>query len=650
MKNIKLSKDQQKIFDFINNLPLNKSSVVLLTGTAGSGKTTLIGKLNEKKGKYDEVVVSSLTGKAAQVLRSKDIKDAKTIASFLNGRPKIDLKLLDEKFLKKLQKTLLGSTSTSTVIESFVKWNRMKADLQVSKNRLFIFDEASMIIDVPSGSRIYRETTSTESQLDKIIRKIRNSNGKWHIVMVGDRNQLEPPVSNREEKQPYSDALNEDFWRDKVDNVYHFNLDKIERTDSKSNIYKFTKALRSGDNYKKFIDQKTVKKLVDVNVAIDDLTKLLKNDINSGFFICSNNYYSYSMNASIRKSLFEKKGLDKGSYGFQDEKILSDKQAKAPNIFKGELLSVSENNYEASVDLFNGDKVVVVDEPDWSKIEVYTQEVTRLTDSDVMEDSDLEKLFKRIEESKLNRDEVKDMRKDEKRELAVFYKNSFTLDDWVHTAETFKRKLLFLDLKVRLLTGETRRSFKVKACLNSIFLNKVGNRKAADLEKEILELCILQHTVERYRVLYKNSKLTQTEQVKKIQEKMESDPYLNSLWLSWGYAGTCHKAQGSEWPHVVFDLGNSEWAGSAFAYTGLTRAQETLTILNLDNYRGSLQGEDLNLIGLDDINKINSEKPLYLKEPKEQTSVDETMKEDDNENNKETPMDKLKKWMKKNDQ
>ena len=136
---------------------------------------------------------------------------------------------------------------------------------------------------------------------------------------------------------------------------------------------------------------------------------------------------------------------------------------------------------------------------------------------------------------------------------------------------------------------------------------------------------------------------------------MESDPYLNSLWLSWGYAGTCHKAQGSEWPHVVFDLGNSEWAGSAFAYTGLTRAQETLTILNLDNYRGSLQGEDLNLIGLDDLEKIKAEKPLHLKEPKEQESVDEAIKKDDNENNEtpiigETSLDKLKRWMKKNDQ
>ena len=154
--------------------------------------------------------------------------------------------------------------------------------------------------------------------------------------------------------------------------------------------------------------------------------------------------------------------------------------------------------------------------------------------------------------------------------------------------------------------------------------------------------------VDRYEAFYKDSKLTQIEKTKKIQEKLESDPYLNSLWLSWGYAGTCHKAQGSEWPHVVFDLGNSEWAGSAFAYTGLTRAQETLTILNLDNYRGSLQGEDLNLIGLDDIDNIKSSNNKYDKEPnhKLQNTNNEEKKSDIDNSRDESVWEKLKKWNK----
>ena len=129
-----------------------------------------------------------------------------------------------------------------------------------------------------------------------------------------------------------------------------------------------------------------MKKSIDVEGEIDNLTELLKKDINSAFFICSNNYYSYKMNTSIRKSLFEKNGLSKDSYGFEDEKMLTDEHEKAPNIFKGELRSVHRNNYEASVDLFNGDKIVVVDEPDWSKVEIITQEVTRLTDADAMEE------------------------------------------------------------------------------------------------------------------------------------------------------------------------------------------------------------------------------------------------------------------------
>ena len=112
-----------------------------------------------------------------------------------------------------------------------------------------------------------------------------------------------------------------------------------------------------------------------------------------------------------------------------------------------------------------------------------------------------------------------------------------------------------------------------------------------------------------------------------------------------GYAGTCHKAQGSEWPHVVFDLGNSEWAGSAFAYTGLTRAQESLTILNLDNYRGSLQGEDLNLIGLDDLNlPKNIDNKQKINDNSKQLAAKKTSQSDF------STWDKLKNWKRKNNQ
>ena len=35
-----------------------------------------------------------------------------------------------------------------------------------------------------------------------------------------------------------------------------------------------------------------------------------------------------------------------------------------------------------------------------------------------------------------------------------------------------------------------------------------------------------------------------------FKETLRSDPYFNALRLKFGYAITCHKAQGSEWNHV----------------------------------------------------------------------------------------------------
>lgn len=51
--------------------------------------------------------------------------------------------------------------------------------------------------------------------------------------------------------------------------------------------------------------------------------------------------------------------------------------------------------------------------------------------------------------------------------------------------------------------------------------------------------------------------------------------------FDWGYALTCHKAQGSEWPHVtiVDDSGSFRTDRSKWLYTAITRAAEGLTLL-----------------------------------------------------------------------
>ena len=66
---------------------------------------------------------------------------------------------------------------------------------------------------------------------------------------------------------------------------------------------------------------------------------------------------------------------------------------------------------------------------------------------------------------------------------------------------------------------------------------------------------------------------------------LRSDPYYNALQVKYGYAVTCHKAQGGQWAHVYIDQGYMtddmltpdylHWL-----YTALTRATEKVFLVN----------------------------------------------------------------------
>jgi exodeoxyribonuclease-5 len=68
--------------------------------------------------------------------------------------------------------------------------------------------------------------------------------------------------------------------------------------------------------------------------------------------------------------------------------------------------------------------------------------------------------------------------------------------------------------------------------------------------------------------------------------EVKANPFFNALQTKYGYAVTCHKAQGGEWKNVFLDLGYVQKAhmGDNFyrwLYTSITRSTEKLYLVNL---------------------------------------------------------------------
>ena len=67
---------------------------------------------------------------------------------------------------------------------------------------------------------------------------------------------------------------------------------------------------------------------------------------------------------------------------------------------------------------------------------------------------------------------------------------------------------------------------------------------------------------------------------------MKENPYFNALQVKYGYAVTCHKAQGGEWKNVFLDLGyiralHMDDNFYRWLYTSITRSAKMLYLINL---------------------------------------------------------------------
>lgn len=87
-----------------------------------------------------------------------------------------------------------------------------------------------------------------------------------------------------------------------------------------------------------------------------------------------------------------------------------------------------------------------------------------------------------------------------------------------------------------------------------------------------------------FAIRMKQKGIDQKHNSEKFYDNMIKDPYLNALRCNYGYAITCHKAQGGEWNNVFVDFGimakNLTKSKCQWVYTAITRAKTDLHVLN----------------------------------------------------------------------
>lgn len=130
--------------------------------------------------------------------------------------------------------------------------------------------------------------------------------------------------------------------------------------------------------------------------------------------------------------------------------------------------------------------------------------------------------------------------------------------------------LAFRDVVIEFIDlAETPRNLRVKI-VESLLYNGHAGLTSDEKSALYVDFCIRRKDLKRGSDEYTRC--------------LKSDPYFNALRLKFGYAVTCHKAQGSEWDHVFVNCSTNfnQLSASYFRwlYTAITRTSKELYLLN----------------------------------------------------------------------
>jgi exodeoxyribonuclease-5 len=278
-----------KIIDLVE--VKNKKDLFVLSGYAGTGKTSMISAFVKVVGNYGfKANLLAPTGRAAKVIGGYSMKKAHTIHKVIYAR----------KILK----------NGAVVFENA---------FNPHNHTIFIVDEASMIADytAPTSSNPWSSRNLLEDLIEYVFKGTNNK-----LILIGDEGQL-PPVGS-----DFSPALNLEYLRNTVFDieVYYHKLTEVARQSKDSGILMNATEIRNMNSYQEI--QLKPNSLDFIDLQGDELQDALESSydkygVEETLIICRSNKRANQYNDHIRSRVF-----------YHDEEINS-----------GDMIMAVKNNY-----------------------------------------------------------------------------------------------------------------------------------------------------------------------------------------------------------------------------------------------------------------------------------------------------------------
>ncbi len=524
---------QLKALELLEDFINNDSRYFILKGYAGTGKTTLLKCLIDAL--QDRGIFFTLcapTGRAAKVISEKTGMRAGTIHRMIYSYANLQS----------------YSNENGEDLSGYKFYFALRKNVDIHDS-FIIVDESSMIsANYNDGGYIRFGSGKLLVDLLKFVDPEANNN---KIIFIGDYAQL-PPV-----RSGVSAALSENYLRENfgITDITVTELTEVFRQEADSYILSNATRVRDSiknEDFSSFsirqnrgevtsLDEKNF--IEEYFKYVDEMLENLDDNI----VITYSNKKAFHYNQIIRDKIFpaaKKKRIKK-------ELI----EEPVREIMPGDVLMITKNCYLTQEKRDDEGNLMYI------PLDLYNGEFVRVLDVEPIEAEDRKNILVRSEDRNIYVNLTF-------RNIVICFK------DYSGQEITLKIKILenFLNSPDPSLSMEQYKALFIE------FKNRFIRDNLGKLEE-------LRKKSRRYKDI---------EDTDLFKQAIKRDPYFNALLVKYGYAVTCHKAQGGEWKNVFVDFSGFAGLGSElffrWAYTAITRAKERLYFMHapefsLDTYQ-----------------------------------------------------------------